>query len=215
MRLSKWDCSVSLKVGQDAFIAQAKEILKYGAGVVIMAFDEKGQASTAKDKIRICCRAYDILCSEKYGILFPPGKIPLFDDIESGLRSMCIDAVLNLDSANIVERLLEKCEAIKLEKTSGKLEKKIDEWRLESVEKRLSHALVKGIDKYVVSDAEEIRHNKEKYPFTLNIIEGPLMDGMNIVGHRFGAGKMFLPQVIKSARVMKKAVKYFVALFGG
>ncbi len=123
---------------------------------------------------------------------------------------MCIDAVLNRDPENIVERLLEKCELIKAEKETGggkAAQKKIDEWRTKSVKERLSHALVKGIDKYVELDAEEIRHNKDKYSFTLNIIEG---DGMNIVGDRFGAGKMFLPQVIKSARVMKKAAKYLL-----
>merc|ERR1712190_443050 len=110
-----------------------------------------------------------------------------------------------MGTENIVERLLDKCEAIRAEKTEPGKAKKVDEWRTKSVEERLSHALVKGIDKYVTDDAEEIRQDKDKYPYTLNIIEGPLMDGMNIVGDRFGAGKMFLPQVIKSARVMKKA----------
>merc|ERR1712228_887921 len=113
------------------------------------------------------------------------GKIPLFDDIESDLQTMCIDAVLNRDSDNIVERLLEKCEEIRAEKSDGPKVKVLDEWRTKSVEERLSHALVKGIDKFVTEDAEEIRQNKEKYPLTLNIIEGPLMDGMNIVGDRF------------------------------
>ena len=286
--------SISLKVGEKLFIKHAKEILKYGAGVVVMAFDEQGQAATMIDKIRICRRAFNILCNPSYGVNFPPediifdpniltictgiaehnqygidfiratkkirklcpyshisgglsnlsfafrgvnklrgamhsvflyyaikdgmdfgivdaGRIPLFDDIENDLREMCIDAILNRDPDNIVERLLEKCELIKSEKESGgNNKKKIDEWRTKSVEDRLSHALVKGIDKYINEDTEEARIKKDKYPFTLNIIEGPLMDGMNIVGDRFGAGKMFLPQVIKSARVMKKAVKYLL-----
>eukprot|EP00484_Ammonia_sp_Unknown_P030342 CAMPEP_0197032868 /NCGR_PEP_ID=MMETSP1384-20130603/11421_1 /TAXON_ID=29189 /ORGANISM="Ammonia sp." /LENGTH=1402 /DNA_ID=CAMNT_0042462583 /DNA_START=117 /DNA_END=4325 /DNA_ORIENTATION=- len=285
--------SISLKVGEAEFIKHAKEILKYGAGVVVMAFDEKGQAATRAEKIRICSRAYNILCDPKYGVNFPPqdiifdpniltictgmaehnqygidfiqatkdirrlcpyshisgglsnlsfafrgvnklrgamhsvflyyaiqngmdfgivdaGGIPLYDDLESDLREMCIDAVLNRDPENIVERLLTKCELIKAEKETPGAAKKVDEWRTQSVEQRLAHALIKGIDKFVDQDVEEARQKKDKYPLVLNIIEGPLMDGMNIVGDRFGSGKMFLPQVIKSARVMKKAVKYLL-----
>ena len=126
------------------------------------------------------------------------------------VTDLCIDAVQNKDPENIVERLLEKCEAIKLEKVSGGAKKAVDEWRTQSVEERLKYALIKGIDKFIDEDAEECRIKKDLYPQTLHVIEGPLMDGMNVVGDRFGAGKMFLPQVIKSARVMKKAVKYLL-----
>eukprot|EP00485_Elphidium_margaritaceum_P001558 CAMPEP_0202687622 /NCGR_PEP_ID=MMETSP1385-20130828/3278_1 /ASSEMBLY_ACC=CAM_ASM_000861 /TAXON_ID=933848 /ORGANISM="Elphidium margaritaceum" /LENGTH=1417 /DNA_ID=CAMNT_0049342449 /DNA_START=17 /DNA_END=4270 /DNA_ORIENTATION=+ len=285
--------SISLKVGETEFKRHAKEILKYGAGVVVMAFDEQGQAATKAEKIRICQRAYDILCHPRHGVNFPPediifdpniltictgiaehnqygldfiratkqiralcpyahisgglsnlsfafrgvnklrgamhsvflyyaitngmdfgivdaGGIPLFDDLESDLREMCVDAILNRDTDNIVERLLSKCEAIKAEGKGESVAKKLDEWRTLPVAKRLAHALIKGIDKYIDEDVEEARAQKENYPLVLNVIEGPLMDGMNIVGDRFGAGKMFLPQVIKSARVMKKAVKYLL-----
>lgn len=287
--------SISLKVGEKKFIKQAKEILKYGAAVVIMAFDENGQAATKNDKIRICYRAYKILTLPEYNINFPPediifdpniltictgikehntygidfieaikiikskckyvhitgglsnlsfafrgvnklreamhsvflyyaiengmdfgivnaGALPIFEDIEIDLRNMCIDAVLNKDTDNIVERLLNKAELIKKEKVllkGGKI-KKEEEWRKYNLKKRLGHSLVKGIDKYILKDVEEAFNDKKTYPRPLNIIEGPLMDGMNIVGDLFGSGKMFLPQVIKSARVMKKAVKWLL-----
>ncbi|ETO29960.1 hypothetical protein RFI_07160 [Reticulomyxa filosa] len=280
--------SISLKGGEQEFIKQAKEIMRYGAGVVIMAFDEQGQAASRDEKVRICQRAYKILTSNE--VQFPPediifdpniltictgiaehnhygvdfieaaeiivkscpyahisgglsnlsfafrgvdelrdamhsvflyhaiskgmdfgivnaGSLPVYDDIEKDLRDMCEDAVLCKDSDNIVERLLQKCEEIKAKRKGGQKNLEEEAWRKESAEKRLGHALVKGIDKYIDEDVEEAR---VKYPSPLSVIEGPLMDGMNIVGDMFGSGKMFLPQVIKSARVMKKAVKYLL-----
>ena len=137
------------------------------------------------------------------------GNLAVYDDIEEELRNECEDAILNRDPDNIVDRLLKRAELLKNEK-SGKVEKK-EEWREKPVTKRLEYSLVKGIDKYIETDVELCRKELlEKGKGSLYVIEGPLMDGMNVVGDLFGSGKMFLPQVIKSARVMKKAVAYLL-----
>jgi 5-methyltetrahydrofolate--homocysteine methyltransferase len=143
------------------------------------------------------------------------GKLPLYEDIEPELRKLLTEVILNKsDNGDHVERLIEyaKKEKERLDelKAGGggeQKEKKIDEWRTKSVEDRLKHALIKGIIDYIEVDTEEAR---KQYPRPLNVIEGPLMEGMSIVGDYFGSGKMFLPQVIQSARVMKKAVNYLV-----
>ena len=274
--------SISMKEGEDKFIEQAFICKSYGASVIVMAFDEKGQADTKKRKVEICQRAYKIL-TEQVGydpqdIIFDPnifavatgieehnnyavdfieatreikklmpltkisggvsnvsfsfrgndhvreaihsvflyhaikagmdmgivnaGQLVVFDEIEPGLRSMCEDVLLNRNNDNneATEKLIIHAETVK---AKGKIEVKDEQWRNDPVEKRLAHSLVNGITDYIDADTEEAR---QKYPRPLDVIEGPLMDGMNIVGDLFGAGKMFLPQVVKSARVMKKAV---------
>jgi 5-methyltetrahydrofolate--homocysteine methyltransferase len=141
------------------------------------------------------------------------GMLPVFDDIPKGMRELCCQAILNESPKNDhVERILalaeEMAEKKKAEKAGGGGAKKVEveaEWRKLSVGERITHALVKGIDKHIVDDCIEVQESGVK---PLNIIEGPLMNGMNVVGDLFGSGKMFLPQVIKSARVMKKAVAY-------
>ena len=271
--------SISLKEGEDVFILQAKKILRYGAAVVVMAFDENGQAVEYEDKIRICERAYNIL-TKKVGfpaedIIFDPniltvatgieehnnyavdffnatkwikenlphakvsggvsnvsfsfrgnnivreamhssflyhainngldmgivnaGMIEVYADIPKNLLIAVEDVLLNRDE-NATERLLEMAETIK-----GKGKERVEDlsWRDASVEKRLSHALIKGIVSYIDEDVEEARLKLNQ---PIDVIEGPLMDGMGVVGDLFGSGKMFLPQVVKSARVMKKAV---------
>ncbi len=286
--------SISLKVGEEQFIKDAKLIRRYGAAVIVMAFDEQGQAATRDDKIRICQRAYKILVEQarfnpvdiifdlniltictgleehnNYGIDFieatkevkatcpgckisgglsnlsfsfrgleeirmamhsvflyhaiqagmdmaivNAGALPIYDDIEAELRELCEDAVLN-KRADATERLLDRAEkektrleAIKAGGQDASKVKAAAEWRSAPVKQRLIHALIKGIDEFIERDTEEARQDKTAYPAPLQIIEGPLMEGMNIIGDLFGAGKMFLPQVIKSARVMKKAVAY-------
>ena len=271
--------SISLKEGEKVFISQAKKILRYGAAVVVMAFDEQGQAVDYADKIRICERAYNIL-TKKVGfpaedIIFDPniltvatgieehnnyavdffqatkwikenlphakvsggvsnvsfsfrgnnivreamhssflyhainngldmgivnaGMIEVYADIPEKLLIAVEDVLLNKDK-NATERLLEMAESIK-----GKGKERVEDlsWRETSVEERLSHALIKGIVSYIDKDVEEARLKLDQ---PIDVIEGPLMDGMGIVGDLFGSGKMFLPQVVKSARVMKKAV---------
>ncbi|XP_039269050.2 methionine synthase-like [Styela clava] len=278
--------SISLKEGEEDFIAKATLVKRFGAAVVVMAFDEKGQATEIQDKIRICTRSYNILVKtvgfnpcdiifdpniltiatgmtehDKYAINFieatklikehlpgarvsgglsnlsfsfrgmdaireamhsvflfhaiksgmdmgivNAGNLPVYDDIDEELLDLCEKLIWNKDSAG-TEKLLVYAE------TKGRGGKKVietEEWRTFEVEKRLEHALVKGIDKYVIEDTEECKKNVERYPRVLNVIEGPLMKGMGIVGDLFGAGKMFLPQVIKSARVMKKSVGYLL-----
>lgn len=273
--------SISLKEGEEQFKYQANKIKKYGAAVVVMAFDEKGQADTYQRRIEICKRAYEILTKEvsfpaediifdpnilavatgieihnNYGVDFieatkwiknnlplakvsggvsnlsfsfrgnntvreaihsvflyhaikagmdmgivNPGMLEVYDEIPKDLKQFCEDVVLNKRS-DATERLLDFAQSVK----SDKKEKIRDEaWRQLEVNERLSHALVKGITEYIDEDVEEARHQFDK---PLKLIEGPLMDGMNIVGELFGEGKMFLPQVVKSARVMKKAVAY-------
>ena len=277
--------SISLKEGVGKFRQNAATVLKYGAAVVVMAFDEEGQASTYEDKIRICARAYRILVDEvgfpPEDIIFDPniltvatgmeehnnyavdfieatrwikanlphakvsggvsnisfsfrgnntvreamhsaflyhaiaagmdmgivnaGMLEVYEEIEPDLKLLVEDVLLNR-RPDATERLVEHGEMLKAA-NSGLVvnEKKAEEWRNGSVEERLSHALVKGIDAYIDIDTEQARI---KLGRPLLVIEGPLMAGMSVVGDLFGAGKMFLPQVVKSARVMKKAVAY-------
>ena len=275
--------SISLKEGEEKFRQSAATVLKYGAAVVVMAFDENGQAATYEDKIRICERAYRILVDEvgfpPEDIIFDPniltvatgmeehnnyavdyinatrwikanlphakvsggvsnisfsfrgnnkvreamhsaflyhaiaagmdmgivnaGMLEVYEEIEPELKQLVEDVLLNR-RPDATERLVEFGETLK---GAGAVaaEKKTEEWRNGTVEERLSHALVKGIDAYIEQDAEEAR---VKLGRPLLVIEGPLMAGMSVVGDLFGAGKMFLPQVVKSARVMKKAVAH-------
>ena len=271
--------SISLKEGEKVFKQHAKTILKYGAAVVVMAFDEKGQAADYKEKIRICKRAYHLLVDEigfpAEDIIFDPniltvatgidehnnyavdffkatkwikenlpyakvsggvsnvsfsfrgnnivreamhssflfhainngmdmgivnaGMIEVYEDIPKYLLKAVEDVLLNKDDG-ATERLVDLADNIK-----GEGKKRVEDlsWREQSVEGRLSHALVKGIVAFIEQDTEEARLKSVR---PLDVIEGPLMDGMSVVGELFGAGKMFLPQVVKSARVMKKAV---------
>lgn len=274
--------SISLKEGEAKFIEQAITCKSFGAAVIVMAFDEQGQADTKKRKIEICHRAYKIL-TEQVGydpqdIIFDPnifavatgieehnnyavdfieatreikqlmplakvsggvsnvsfsfrgndhvreaihsvflyyaikagmdmgivnaGQLVVYDEIEPTLRQLCEDVLLNRnnDDNGATEKLIAFAETVK---AKGKVEVKDEAWRNAGVEERLKHALVNGITEYIDTDTEEARL---QYPRPLDVIEGPLMDGMNIVGDLFGAGKMFLPQVVKSARVMKKSV---------
>jgi len=274
--------SISMKEGEEKFIEQAFTCKNFGASVIVMAFDETGQADTKDRKVEICSRAYKIL-TEQVGyspqdIIFDPnifavatgieehnnyavdfieatheikkrmplsrvsggvsnvsfsfrgndhvreaihsvflyyaikagmdmgivnaGQLVVYDEIEPNLKQLCEDVLLNKNNDNneTTEKLIQFAETVK---SKGKENIKDESWRNESVERRLSHSLVNGITDYIDADAEEAR---VKYPKPLDVIEGPLMDGMNIVGDLFGAGKMFLPQVVKSARVMKKAV---------
>jgi 5-methyltetrahydrofolate--homocysteine methyltransferase len=276
--------SISLKEGEEKFRENARTVLKYGAAVVVMAFDEQGQAATYEDKIRICERAYRILLDVGFDpedIIFDPniltvatgmaehdnyavdfinatrfikqnlphakvsggvsnisfsfrgnnkvreamhsaflfhairagmdmgivnaGMLEVYEEIAPELKELVEDVLLNR-RPDATERLVDFGEKLKTEGAGTTTnEKKAEEWRSGSVEARLSHALVKGIDTYIDEDTEEAR---AKLGRPLLVIEGPLMDGMGVVGDLFGAGKMFLPQVVKSARVMKKAVAY-------
>ena len=276
--------SISMKEGIGPFIRHARLVRRYGAAVVVMAFDEKGQADTKERKVEICCRAYDILVNEvgfpaediifdpnifavatgieehnNYGVDFieatreirrrcphvkisggvsnlsfsfrgnepvrramhsvflyhaiqagmdmgivNAGQLEVYDEIAPELREACEDVILNR-RPDATERLLEL--APKYKGTGEAADAQDAEWRSWSVEKRLEHALVKGIDQFVVADTEEARRLISK---PIEVIEGPLMAGMNVVGDLFGSGKMFLPQVVKSARVMKKAVAYLL-----
>jgi 5-methyltetrahydrofolate--homocysteine methyltransferase len=280
--------SISLKEGEEDFIQKAKTIKKYGAAVVVMAFDEQGQATDVNQKFNICARSYHILVDivgfDPLDIIFDPniltvatgydehnsyavnfiesiklikqklpgarisgglsnisfsfrgmetireamhsvflyhaisagmdmgivnaGNLPLYDHIEPTLKKLCEDIILNRTSEG-TELLLAYAQSLtKVDKKAAQIE---EEWRQANIEERLTYSLVKGIDKYIIDDTEEARvHNQDKYPKPLNIIEGPLMTGMSRVGDLFGAGKMFLPQVIKSARVMKKAVGHLI-----
>ena len=274
--------SISMKEGEDKFREQAKLCRRYGAAVIVMAFDEVGQADTQARKVEICTRAYRILVDEigfppediifdpnifavatgieehnNYGVDFieatreikntlphalvsggvsnvsfsfrgnnpvreaihavflyhaikagmdmgivNAGQLAVYDDLPPDLRDAVEDVVLNKDP-EAGERLVDIAPRFAGE---AHAEKKEDlEWRSWEVSKRLEHALVKGITEYIDEDTEEARQQAER---PLHVIEGPLMDGMNVVGDLFGAGKMFLPQVVKSARVMKKAVAY-------
>jgi len=276
--------SISMKEGEAEFLRQARLVRRYGAAVVVMAFDEQGQADTVERKVEISSRAYKLLTEEigfpPEDIIFDPncfaiatgieehdgyavafieaarelrrrfphshisggvsnvsfsfrgnepvrqaihvvflyhairagmdmgivnaGALPLYDDLDPELRERVEDVVLNRRSDG-TERLLEIADRFK----GKKGEKKTEDlrWREHPVASRLSHALVHGIDQYVESDTEEARLEAAR---PLDVIEGPLMDGMNVVGDLFGAGKMFLPQVVKSARVMKKAVAHLL-----
>ena len=276
--------SISLKEGKDQFLEHARKVLSYGAAVVVMAFDEKGQADNFERKIEVCARAYEILVNEvginPSDVIFDPniltvatgieehnnyavdfieatrwikqnlpgakvsggvsnisfsfrgndrvreamhsaflyhavragldmgivnaGQLTVYEEIEPKLKELVEDVLLNRRSDS-TERLLEYAETIKSKTESTQKEE--DEWRQKPVEERLRHALIKGISEHVESDTEEARL---KYQSPLAVIEGPLMDGMNVVGDLFGEGKMFLPQVVKSARVMKRSVAYLV-----
>ncbi|MBK6827220.1 MAG: methionine synthase [Chitinophagaceae bacterium] len=276
--------SISMKEGEAKFIEQAIICQSYGASVIVMAFDEKGQADSKDRKVEICHRAYKIL-TEQVGfdpqdIIFDPnifavatgleehnnygvdfieatreikalmpltkvsggvsnlsfsfrgndhvreamhsvflfhaikagmdmgivnaGQLVVYDEIEPNLRDLCEDVILNRNNDNneATEKLIGFAETVK---AKGKVEVKDEAWRNATVEERLKHALVNGITDYIDTDTEEARL---KYPRPLDVIEGPLMAGMNVVGDLFGAGKMFLPQVVKSARVMKKSVAW-------
>ncbi len=276
--------SISLKVGEDQFIEEARKIRKYGAAVIVMAFDEAGQADNYDRRIEIVKRSYDILTGPKVNFppqdiifdlnIFPvatgmeehrknaldffratrwvrenlpgahvsggvsnvsfsfrgnnavreamhsaflyhaikegmdmgivnPALLEVYDDISKDLLEHVEDVLLDRRE-DATERLLDFAESFKGE---GKVEQRDEEWRKGTVEERLTHALVKGIVEYIEEDTEEAR---EKYQRPLKVIEGPLMYGMNVVGDLFGEGKMFLPQVVKSARVMKKAVAYLL-----
>ena len=279
--------SISMKEGEEQFLAQARKVMNYGAAVVVMAFDTVGQADTKDRKVEICERAYHLLT----GVGFPPediifdpnifavatgieehnnyavdfieackeiklrcphahisgglsnlsfsfrgnepvrramhsvflyyaipagldmaivnaGQLDIYDDIAPELRQACEDVILNTDDG-ATERLIALAERFK--GTDAVAEKQAAEWRGFDVNKRLEYALVKGIDLHVVEDTEEARaaiYAAGGRP--IEVIEGPLMDGMNVVGDLFGSGKMFLPQVVKSARVMKKAVAHLL-----
>ncbi len=275
--------SISLKEGEEAFFDHARKVLRYGAAVVVMAFDEDGQADTVERKVAICSRAYELL-TEKVGfppedIIFDPnifavatgieehnsyglafieaarqikekmprvhisggvsnlsfsfrgnepvreamhsvflyhairagmdmgivnaGQLTLYDDIPAELRDLVEDVILNRRD-DATDRLLDAAPRFKGEGGGKKKEKDLS-WREQPVNERLTHALVHGITDFIEEDTEEARQAAER---PLHVIEGPLMDGMNVVGDLFGAGKMFLPQVVKSARVMKQAVAY-------
>ena len=275
--------SISMKEGEDAFVAAARKVRAYGAAVVVMAFDEQGQADTAARKIEICTRAYKIL-TEQVGfpaedIIFDPnifavatgidehanygvdfleatrhlrntlpgvhisggvsnlsfafrgnepvreamhavflyhaiqagmdmgivnaGQLAIYENLPAELRELCEDVVLNR-RADATERLLDAAPTFKGE--GGERQDRRDlTWRTLPVDERISHALVAGINDFIEADVEEARAALAR---PLDVIEGPLMNGMNVVGDLFGAGKMFLPQVVKSARVMKQAVAY-------
>lgn len=275
--------SISLKEGEEKFIEQAIICRSFGAAVIVMAFDELGQADTYERKVNIGIRAYEILTKQvgfppqdiifdlnifavatgleehnNYGVdfieatrtlkqKFPlvkisggvsnlsfsfrgnehvreamhsvflyhaikagmdmgivnAGQLVVYDEIEPALRDLCEDVILNRNNNNneATEKLIAFADTVR-DKGQGTRERS-EEWRKGSVEERLKHALINGITEYIDGDTEEAR---QKYPKPLDVIEGPLMDGMNVVGDLFGLGKMFLPQVVKSARVMKKSV---------
>ena len=285
--------SISMKEGEEAFLTHARKCMDYGAAVVVMAFDEKGQADTKARKVEICARAYDLLTGMGFppeDIIFDPnvfavatgiedhdryaldfieataeikarcphvhisgglsnlsfsfrgnetvrramhsvflyhaipagmdmaivnaGQLDIYDQIDPVLREACEDVILNRVPAaggeqTATERLIDLAESFKGKDAVA--EKAAEEWRGWDVVRRLEHALVKGIDAHIVEDTEEARleiFNRKGRP--IEVIEGPLMEGMNTVGDLFGSGKMFLPQVVKSARVMKKAVAHLI-----
>jgi 5-methyltetrahydrofolate--homocysteine methyltransferase len=276
--------SISLKDGEEEFLRRARLVRRYGAAVVVMAFDEEGQATAASEKVRICCRAFDLL-TQKVGfppedIIFDPniltvatgikehdnyavdfieatreikrrcpgakisggisnisfsfrgndvireamhsaflyhairagldmgivnaGQLTIYEQIPPALLERVEDVLLNR-RPDATERLVEFAETVKAKSKTAQAEDLT--WRTEPVQARIQHAIIKGIDKYIEQDTEEAR---QQYALCLQIIEGPMMDGMSVVGDLFGAGKMFLPQVVKSARVMKKAVAYLL-----
>lgn len=278
--------SISMKEGEDVFREQARKVFSYGSALIVMAFDERGQADSLVRKIEICKRAYKILTEElgfpPQDIIFDPniltvatgieehnnyavdyieaarwikqnlpfakvsggvsnisfsfrgndvvreamhsaflyhaikagmdmgivnaGQLEVYEEIPKDLLERVEDVLLNRKS-DATERLIEFAETIqKKDKTAAGIEQK-DDWRKGSVEERLKHALIKGVADYIEADVEEAR---KKYSKPIEVIEKPLMDGMSVVGDLFGSGKMFLPQVVKSARVMKKAVAYLI-----
>src|SRR5258706_6237624 len=188
------------------FIEATKEIkelmplTKISGGVSNLSFSFRGN-----DHVREAMHAVFLYHAIKAGMdmgIVNAGQLVIYDEIEPGLRNLCEDVILNRNNDNneSTEKLIAFAETVK---AKGKETIKDEAWRNESVEKRLAHSLVNGITDYIDADTEEAR---QKYPRPLDVIEGPLMDGMNIVGDLFGSGKMFLPQVVKSARVMKKSV---------
>jgi len=280
--------SISMKEGEEQFLDHARKCMAYGAAVVVMAFDEVGQADTKERKIEICERAYKLLMTSGFppeDIIFDPnifavatgleehdnyavdfieavkeirvrcphahfsgglsnlsfgfrgnetvrramhsvflyhaipsgldmaivnaGQLDVYDTIDLELRTACEDVILNRkvegEAESPTERLIALAERYK--GSNPAQEKAAEEWRGWGVAKRLEHALVKGIDAHIVDDTEEMRQQMDR---PIEVIEGPLMDGMNVVGDLFGSGKMFLPQVVKSARVMKKAVAHLL-----
>jgi 5-methyltetrahydrofolate--homocysteine methyltransferase len=279
--------SISLKEGEEAFIKHAKLVRRYGAAVIVMAFDEEGQADTKARKIEICQRAYNVLVEQvgfpaediifdpnifavatgidehnNYGVDFieatreikrtlphalisggvsnvsfsfrgnnpvreaihavflyhaihagmsmgivNAGQLAIYADIPEDLREAVEAVILNRHDGSGTEKLLTLAEKYRGDGSSGEVKQENLEWREWAVSKRLEHALVKGITDYIDEDTEEARLAVER---PLHVIEGALMDGMNVVGDLFGEGKMFLPQVVKSARVMKKAVAYLM-----
>ncbi len=275
--------SISMKEGEAQFLEQARKVMAYGAAVVVMAFDEAGQADTQARKVEICARAYKLLTGIGFApedIIFDPnifavatgidehrryaidfieacrdikarcphvhisgglsnlsfsfrgnepvrramhsvflfhaipagldmaivnaGQLDIYDAIDPALREACEDVILDRRD-DATDRLIALAESYR--GTDAVAEKAAAEWRGWPVNKRLEHALVKGIDLHVVEDTEEAR---QQFARPIEVIEGPLMDGMNVVGDLFGSGKMFLPQVVKSARVMKKAVAHLL-----
>ncbi|MBV7266094.1 methionine synthase [Erythrobacter ani] len=279
--------SISMKEGEEPFLEHARKCMAYGAAVVVMAFDEVGQADTKERKVEICKRAYDLLVAEGFppeDIIFDPnifavatgieehnrygldfleavreikqqcphaktsgglsnlsfsfrgnetvrramhsvflyhaipagldmaivnaGQLDVYDQIDPELREACEDVIL-MRRDDATERLIDLAESYKGKSVAD--EKAAEEWRGWEVRKRLEHALVKGIDAHIVDDTEEMRSaTADNGGRPIEVIEGPLMDGMNVVGDLFGSGKMFLPQVVKSARVMKKAVAHLI-----
>ena len=278
--------SISLKEGEEEFVRQARIVRRYGAAVVVMAFDEDGQADTFERKVEICGRSYEIL-TQKVGfapqdIIFDPnifavatgieehngyavafiqaantlkrrfplchvsggvsnvsfsfrgndpvrealhsvflyhairagmdmgivnaGQLALYEEIDPGLRQAAEDVILNRHD-DATERLLELAGTAEIGHSRRESKRGDDAWRNLSISERIQHSLINGIDAYIESDVEEARLQSER---ALHVIEGPLMDGMNVVGDLFGSGRMFLPQVVKSARVMKKAVAVLI-----
>ncbi|MDG2002622.1 MAG: methionine synthase [Novosphingobium sp.] len=284
--------SISMKEGEAPFLEQARKCMDYGAAVVVMAFDETGQADSKDRKVEICSRAYELLTGigfpaediifdpnifavatgieehDNYGVDFieavheirercphvhfsgglsnlsfsfrgnepvrramhsiflyhaipagldmaivNAGQLDVYDQIEPELREACEDVILNRPAISADETPTERLVTLaeKFRGTDAVQEKAAAEWRGWEVSKRLEHALVKGIDAHIVDDTEEMRAaTDERGGRPIEVIEGPLMDGMNVVGDLFGSGKMFLPQVVKSARVMKKAVAHLI-----
>ena len=279
--------SISLKEGEERFLEQARLIRRYGAAVVVMAFDERGQADSFERRVEVCQRSYDLLVQRvgfaPQDIIFDPnvltvgtgidehnnyavdfiratqwikqnlphakvsgglsnvsfsfrgnnavreamhsaflfhaiqagldmgivnaGMLAVYEEVPKDLLERVEDVLLNR-RPDATERLVEFGEALKKNTVAGAAAAKVDEaWRSEPVEKRLEHALIKGLDAFIEQDTEEAR---QKFNKPIHVIEGPLMTGMNVVGDLFGAGKMFLPQVVKSARVLKKAVAYLM-----
>ena len=175
-------------------------LAKVSGGVSNVSFSFRGN-----DHVREAIHSVFLLHAIKAGMdmgIVNAGQLVVYDEIEPTLRELCEDVILNRNNDNneATEKLIQHAETVK---AKGKVEVKDEAWRKEPVEKRLAHSLINGITDYIDEDTEEAR---QKYPRPLDVIEGPLMDGMNIVGDLFGAGKMFLPQVVKSARVMKKSV---------
>jgi 5-methyltetrahydrofolate--homocysteine methyltransferase len=284
--------SISMKEGEAPFLEQARKCMDYGTAVVVMAFDETGQADTKERKVEICSRAYELLTDigfpaediifdanifavatgieehNNYGVNFieavreihqrcphvhfsgglsnlsfsfrgnepvrramhsiflyhaipagldmaivNAGQLDVYDQIEPELREACEDVILNRPARSLDETPTERLVTLaeKFRGTDPVQEKAAAEWRSWDVAKRLEHALVKGMDAHIVDDTEEMRAATEQAGGrAIEVIEGPLMDGMNVVGDLFGSGKMFLPQVVKSARVMKKAVAHLI-----